>query len=245
MTANLLAALLIGLSSSAHCVFMCGGISTSLNMGQQQTSRPAWQISSLFHLGRISSYALIGLLLGGLLGIASSDINASVWLRLMAGALLVAMGLYLANIWRGLSHLETAMEPVWRPISVRLKKHIPARNGKDAIITGLFWGWLPCGLVYSTLAWAASSGNAWESASLMFAMGLGSTPALLGLSFVGHIFRHRSTALISGMALCVFGFWTMAMPVMSLMAEDSAHNHSSPMSLEATDTATPHSHHHH
>ena len=51
-----------------------------------------------------------------------------------------------------------------------------------ALGLGAIWGWLPCGLVYSTLTWALASSNIIDGASIMFFFGLGTLPALLTLS---------------------------------------------------------------
>ena len=44
---------------------------------------------------------------------------------------------------------------------------------------GFLWGALPCGLVYSVVALAATSGNAAGGAAVMLAFWLGTLPALL------------------------------------------------------------------
>ena len=45
----------------------------------------------------------------------------------------------------------------------------------------MIWGWLPCGLVYSTLTWALASGTAISGAVIMAGFGLGTLPALLAV----------------------------------------------------------------
>jgi sulfite exporter TauE/SafE len=47
----------------------------------------------------------------------------------------------------------------------------------------LVWGWLPCGLVYSTLALAATSGSAPGGMRTMLAFGLGTLPMLLTMGY--------------------------------------------------------------
>lgn len=237
MIANLVAALLIGLTSSAHCVFMCGGIAAAFKAHNQQSTVPAWVLTSLFHMGRLLSYALIGFLFGFMVRSANDLVNSANgltniddWPRVIAGMLLIAMGLYLANIWRGLGSVEKLMEPLWKPVSGRLKNHIPARTPWDALITGLFWGWLPCGLIYSTLAWASTSNHPAEAALLMFAMGLGSVPVLLGIGLFSQFIRSKQAVRLSGLALCLFGLWTASMPLMSIIGSstdgpETGHHH--------------------
>ncbi|MCW5578441.1 MAG: sulfite exporter TauE/SafE family protein, partial [Dokdonella sp.] len=67
---TLLAALLLGLAASGHCLVMCGGISAALGIATAKGAdgRPRRALLVAYQFGRISSYALAGLLLGGVLG---------------------------------------------------------------------------------------------------------------------------------------------------------------------------------
>lgn len=225
MLSSLSAALLIGLSSSAHCIFMCGGIAASFGADRSNASSPFWLVNGCFHFGRLLSYATIGCLLGLLVNSVSELLNIGMFLRIVAGILLILMGLYLANIWRLLAGFEQVMQPVWQPIATFIKPYIPASNPRDALIVGLCWGWLPCGLVYSTLVWASSSAsNPIESGMLMFAMGVGSLPALLGIGFFSQFLRKKWTGFLSGVAVCMFGLWTLAMPMMTIFGGNSMHS---------------------
>ena len=86
----------IGLAGAGHCLGMCGGIAAALNLGGPRSTA----VTVSYHLGRISSYAL----LGALLGFATGSLELAAWtigLRYLAGILLIAMGLYIADWWRG------------------------------------------------------------------------------------------------------------------------------------------------
>jgi sulfite exporter TauE/SafE len=89
------------------------------------------------------------------------------------------MGLYLAGWWSGLTRVEALGRGLWRHLQPLTSRLIPVHSLPQALTLGALWGWLPCGLVYSTLLWAASQGNATESALLMLAFGLGTWPVLL------------------------------------------------------------------
>jgi hypothetical protein len=86
---------------------------------------------------------------------------------------------------------------------------MPVKSPLQALALGVIWGWLPCGLVYSTLAWAATAGDAVQSASLMLAFGAGTLPMLLLMgSFadkLGFFTRNRWTRYTAGILLIVFG----------------------------------------
>lgn len=73
------AALLLGMPASGHCFVMCGGISAALGIvtAKRADGRPRPKLLIGYQLGRIASYTLAGLLLGGALGglIALLDIE--------------------------------------------------------------------------------------------------------------------------------------------------------------------------
>jgi sulfite exporter TauE/SafE len=56
---------------------------------------------------------------------------------------------------------------------------MPVNSPAKALPLGFVWGWLPCGLVYSVLAWAFAAGSVLDGALLMLAFGVGTLPALL------------------------------------------------------------------
>lgn len=59
---GLLAALMLGLLGSSHCLVMCGGIGAALGMGTDTERR--YPTLLLFQLGRIGSYVILGAGLG-------------------------------------------------------------------------------------------------------------------------------------------------------------------------------------
>jgi sulfite exporter TauE/SafE len=98
---GILAAFGIGLAGAGHCLGMCGGIAAAINLG----GNGGRATTLAYHGGRLCSYAALGALLGGLAG----SINLAQWtmfLRYLAALLLIAMGLSIADWWRGISVLE-------------------------------------------------------------------------------------------------------------------------------------------
>ncbi|MEP5766601.1 MAG: sulfite exporter TauE/SafE family protein [Halieaceae bacterium] len=205
------AALLLGLLGSSHCLVMCGGISVALGMGSAPQKKTL--LLSLFQLGRISTYTLLGAGLGALLG---KFVLLSEWvfpaLRLLSGVLLVAMGLYIANWWRGLTMLERAGQALWRRLQPRAQKHLPVRSAGDALLIGLYWGFLPCGLIYTALAWTATAANWQQSALLMACFGFGTLPAMYASGLAGEriaaLLRQRGLRKVAAILLIVAGSWT-------------------------------------
>lgn len=204
---------LVGLLGGAHCVGMCGGIVGALSMGSAQR----WSLHLAYNLGRILSYALAGAL-AGLLGGASMVLSGQLPVRLvlfvLANLMLVALGLYLLGATASLALIERAGQRLWARIQPFSRRFLPARTPAQAFPLGVLWGWLPCGLVYSALATALTSGSSAQGAGLMLAFGLGTLPNLLlaGLllaqlrEFVARPWvRFGAGALVMGYGL--YGLW--------------------------------------
>ena len=65
LTATLLSAFLMGLIGSTHCVGMCGGIISTISTDfSGRGNRQSFAIQLFYNVGRISSYSLIGFLVG-------------------------------------------------------------------------------------------------------------------------------------------------------------------------------------
>jgi uncharacterized protein len=107
MLSDYLAALLIGLLGSSHCLVMCGGIAAALQLAMPaQKTWPKLKLQLLLSAGRLTTYAIFGGLVGYFGVAAMSMAGASLlWLRLLAGLLLIAMALYIARLWFGLTLL--------------------------------------------------------------------------------------------------------------------------------------------
>jgi sulfite exporter TauE/SafE len=209
-------ALVLGLLGGGHCLGMCGGLMGALTLAipPEQRGRRL-RLLVAYNLGRILSYACAGLLLG-LAGWAVASSPAAMALRVVAALLLIAMGLYLAGWWSGLTRIEALGRGLWRHIQPAASRLMPVSSLPRALLLGALWGWLPCGLVYSTLLWAASQGNAGYSAALMLAFGLGTWPILLATGLaaerVNALLRRRSVRMAGGVLVILFGIWTLPGP---------------------------------
>jgi len=209
-------ALILGLLGGGHCLGMCGGLMGALTLAipPEQRGRRL-QLLLAYNIGRILSYACAGLLVG-LAGWAVASSPAALALRVVAALLLIAMGLYLAGWWSGLTRIEALGRGLWRHIQPIASRLLPVSSLPRALLLGALWGWLPCGLVYSTLLWAASQGNAGYSAALMLAFGLGTWPVLLATGLaaerVSSLLRRRSVRMAGGLLVILFGLWTLPGP---------------------------------
>ena len=234
---TLITAFLAGLIGSTHCLAMCGGIATAL--GASPAGR-GWRML-LHHLGRIASYAVAGGAAGALGAAAGFAFAVSRWsevLRLATALVVVVIGLDIALSGGGRARWLRAPERwgarLWQrltPLSNTARSAPPALR---ALLLGLIWGWLPCGLVYSVLIAAAVAGSAVSGAATMVAFGLGTAPAMAGLGFIGtRLPRPGGTlARVLGAALVACGLWTAIVPLAALSG-GSPHAHHHPIAAAA------------
>lgn len=209
-TLSLTTALLLGLLGGSHCIGMCGGIAATIGMGTGKKPKPALLLG--YNAGRILSYAAAGAIVGSLSWLLR-DKPVMLALRSAAGLMLIAMGLYVAQWWSGVTRLEKGGQLIWRFIQPVAGRFIPARNLPQAFLLGSLWGWLPCGLVYSTLIWASAAGDWQHSALLMAGFGLGTLPTLLLTGLLAQQFRtmlqHQLTKGLFGSLIILFGLLTI------------------------------------
>lgn len=172
----------IGLITSVHCIAMCGGINLSQTLQKQEAnaeeiSRSMFRNTFSYNMGRVVSYTVIGGFLGavgGLAGIGDSLQAFTVFqgsLKLLAGIIMVVMGVNMLGIFPGLR---------------KLRIHIPFPGGKSLwkkrtpFLVGLCNGFMPCGPLQSMEIVALASGSWVAGAFSMFCFSLGTVPLMLG-----------------------------------------------------------------
>ena len=213
-------AFIIGLMSGVHCVGMCGGIVGALSMGvnKQTHSSSASYFSMLlaYNFGRLFSYTLAGALMGGIGWLLSHWLliqNFQLVLQFMAAVIMILLGLYLSGWWTVLRHIERVGSQLWRHIEPISKKLLPVSCFSQAVILGMLWGWLPCGLVYSVLIWSVSTGDFQQGALLMLFFGLGTLPNLLAMGFFVRQLSHLASKVwlrqFAGSIIICFGLWSL------------------------------------
>jgi len=216
LSASVLAALALGLLGGGHCLGMCGGLMGALSLGiPPEQKKRRFSLLLACNLGRALSYSAAGLLLG-FGGQALAGGSAATALRLLAALLLLGMGLYLAGWWSFLPKIERLGAGLWRRIAPLTQRLLPIRSIPRALLLGALWGWLPCGLVYSTLLWSASQGSAAKSALLMLAFALGTWPVLLASALAAQqlssVLRRTGIRRASGLLIILFGLWSLPGP---------------------------------
>ena len=205
-------AFLLGVAGSGHCVGMCGGIASALGLASRREDGAPSRAAPLLHgAGRVATYGLIGLVLGGFGHATHVLLGLGPWLRAAAGLLVVLFGLQLLGFRVGIDRIERVGLVVWRriaPLTARVRGG-SAHPGRAFALGGL-WGLLPCGLVYSAAAAATATGSALAGAAFMLAFGLGTLPALvLGTGLVvggfGARLRRPAVRRLAGAFMVLLG----------------------------------------
>ena len=176
---------ILGFFGSLHCIGMCGPIVLAL----PSVSGPSFSFifgRMLYNIGRVVTYALLGLLFGllgsriymfGLQQAASIALGAIIilWIVIPSG---------LKNKLRsasGFNLFTVKLKNLFMPL---FKK----RSNVSMLAIGVLNGFLPCGFVYMGIAgaMAISSAGPVNGALFMVLFGLGTIPAMLGTSIAGN-----------------------------------------------------------
>lgn len=195
------ALLLLGLTTSLHCVAMCGGICLSRSSAGEGR-RGVLRGAALYNLGRAVSYAATGAVLGALCGLLSISNGVRAGLQIALALMMLAMALNLSGVLAG------------HRLGLRLPRGLAGRvdtwgQGRSSLCIGLLNGLMPCGPLQAMQVVALASGSAVRGALSMFCFALGTIPLMLGFGLVGGGLNRRfgapmrlaSAALVLAMGL--------------------------------------------
>lgn len=168
-------ALLMGLTGSLHCAGMCGPIIWVMPF-QMISGFRKWLSIGLYHFGRISVYALLGLVLHSFKSVFQPQWQQYISIGL--GVLLLIVG-----IISFIPNRKTSIRLPWTEfIKKQLGRFIGNPKPHTLLLSGMLNGLLPCGLVYMALSMTVAAESAVDVVWLMYAFGLGTVPALVALT---------------------------------------------------------------
>lgn len=177
-------ALIFGLVSSLHCIGMCGPIAMMLPVDRNNPTKKALQIL-LYHAGRLTSYATLGLLFG-LLGKGLYLAGMQQRFSIVLGILMILIAIIPERILAKYNFSK----PIYSVIS-KVKSSLGnqfKRKTPDAFFTiGIFNGLLPCGLVYAALFGAIAMQNVTLGMTYMILYGIGTIPLMSAVVYVSSI----------------------------------------------------------
>jgi len=206
---DLLGFLALGLLGSVgHCVGMCSPfvLFVSRRYGRPEGGRRTAFAAQLWYTaGRIVTYAVLGALAGALGGVVEL---AGALFGLQRAAAVVAGGVLVVWALVALSDLVPGLDSggsLFARVAGRLKGRVPGHP----FATGLFLGFLPCGLLYSAVIAAVGRGGPVEGAAALALFGVGTAPALLSVSVADELLaRHRAFVnRLSQFFLLAMGAW--------------------------------------
>jgi sulfite exporter TauE/SafE len=223
------------LGSLGHCAGMCGPIVAAFGLAQAKQGGRTWTRHLRFQLGRITTYMVLGGVIGFLGGFARlqtvQDMHAccrpegaaliaaqawpwQLWVKLGIGALMVLMGLVMALGGRADALMEFQLP---RPLQKLLGRGLAMGSLPYAL--GLLWGLVPCGLVYMMLLRTLDGGDWKVGAAGMAAFGLGNAPLLLGLGLASTRLSQARRAFllrVGGLLVAAMGGYILWQAVMLL-----------------------------
>lgn len=167
----------VGLLTSLHCVAMCGGINLSqcMNRGEVSSSNSRIKPSLLYNLGRVTSYTVIG----GIIGAVGSVISFSGWAKgliaILTGLFMILMGLSMTGLFPRLNQITPRLPRIFRETKEKTSR------GKGPYIVGLLNGLMPCGPLQAMQIYALGTGSMVAGALSMFFFSLGTLPLMFGL----------------------------------------------------------------
>ena len=187
------ALLLAGLAGGfVHCAAMCGPFVMAQAV-QHLDAAPLRRLAGAallpYHLGRATSYAALGAVLGGAGG-AIGDLPGARFV--LATALALAALLFCLQAF---GRLPSGLGGgAW--FASRLRPYLEDSSGLRGYVLGVGLGFLPCGFLYGALAAAAGTGSAAAGALALASFALGTVPALLLVGFAGAMAARRAKAAV-------------------------------------------------
>jgi len=209
----------VGLVTSIHCIFMCGGL--VLTYAVKGTEDGPWYRRLVPHLAyqgsKILSYAIVALALGGLVALLGRAVDITPfrnWLMVVAGIYMVLLGIGMTGKVKFLRYL-TPRPPKFlvKALSTERKKaSTDAAEGHTSLATpisfGLLTGLMPCAPLIAAQASAMASGSPLLGAWGMVGFGLGTMPLMLVFGFASSLLSRQFQAklqVVAAVAVMIFG----------------------------------------
>ena len=195
---------IVGMLTSIHCVGMCGGIMLTQSLSknsiidEKENKFKALKPSILYNAGRVTSYTIIGGIVGALGSVLSLSLNVKAGLQIFAGLFMVIMGLNMTgfSLFRKLN-----IKLPWSSCKIKNKPKAP-------FLVGMLNGLMPCGPLQTMQLYALGTGSAMNGALSMFLFSLGTVPLMLIFGAVSGLLSKGYTKQLlkfSGILVVVLG----------------------------------------
>ncbi|MCF6346931.1 MAG: sulfite exporter TauE/SafE family protein [Flavobacteriaceae bacterium] len=179
-------AFILGLLGSFHCIGMCGPIAFALPVDRTNKSKMVFQ-TFLYHFGRLSSYALIGLIFG-LVGKGLYLAGFQQRLSILMGVLMILIVLIPVQFFNKYNFSKPLYKFIGY-VKTKLGFYLKRKTNSTFLAIGFFNGFLPCGLVYMALIGAIAASDAINGSIYMFLFGLGTVPMMSVAVLAGNFLK--------------------------------------------------------
>lgn len=179
---------LMGILGSAHCIGMCGPLVMALPISQTNQNLK-WVSIVLYHLGKVLSYSLLGVLVG-VFGKQLFFLVAQQQISIVMGIMMLSYVAWVFFLQKRFG-LNKSVVLFKGPILKALSKTLKSKSIFATLFIGILNGLLPCGMVYLALGSAFTTGSIANGALFMFFFGLGTIPALLIVGIGGQLFGFK------------------------------------------------------
>lgn len=178
----LYSAFILGLLGSLHCVGMCGPIAFMLPVDRSNSFKKASQIS-IYHIGRLLAYSLIGLVFG-LVGKSLYIFGIQQQLSIIIGILMILIVLIPYKTFAKYN-LSKPLHKVISKVKSNLGQALKKKTADTFLTIGFLNGFLPCGLVYMAVFGAVATGNLLQGSFYMVLFGIGTIPLMTSAIYLG------------------------------------------------------------
>jgi uncharacterized protein len=209
--------LLVGLAAGVStCAALVGGLvlglATRYNALHPELSFRERIVPQIwFHAGRVGGFALFGALLGFLGGKLSGSIGFTAFLTLIAGVIMLLLGLQLTNLSPRLAQWNLTL-PKGLARFLGIGGNDTAYTHRGALILGALTFFLPCGFTQAVQLAVVASGSVLLGAIALPVFALGTLPGLAVLGGIGAVAQGKvRTWLFPFIAvlLVAFGGWNV------------------------------------
>ena len=209
------------LGGFGHCIGMCGPLVASYTLRSSHQSvtplNPPLIRGDLrgvlphlfYNIGRITTYMFIGAVMGltgSFVNVAGRISGFQNTVAIIAGALMIFMGLSISGIAGGTAWLERHNAFILKSG----KNILQAESVWLYYPLGALFGFLPCGLSYTVFMAAAGTGSMLSGIFTTFFFGIGTLPALLLFGLIAGYLSHKMRGLLyrlSGIIIILTGIY--------------------------------------
>lgn len=201
-------AFVIGLIASvSSCLAIVGGLVLSLSASSAKEGG-TWRTQTLFHVGRLGGFFV----LGGLVGLLGNSLHLGLTANVVLGGIvalaMIILGVNLLDVFHFTKKFQFTLPAGFGKHVMKGSKH---DHYLAPVLVGIGTFFLPCGFTQSMQLYALSTGSFMQGALTMFVFALGTFPVLALLSFGSLNIAHKpwkgiffKTAGIIVIALAIF-----------------------------------------